>query len=57
MRTVKSKGERLNWPLLSDMQKVNSKEILLNLRGRVLSESELSKRKGHSFQNHKLLVP
>ena len=57
MGTVKSKGERLNWPLVSETKNINSKEMLANVKGRVLSEDDLIKRRGQSLYNNTILVP
>jgi hypothetical protein len=56
-RTKKSKGERLNWAFASDGKLINTKTLLENVKGRILTDSDLNERRGKSFDTSKVLVP
>ena len=57
MGNVKSKGERLNWPFVSEIRKVDTRTLFNSVKGKVLSQEEVDELRGNSFNANKLLVP
>ena len=47
----KSKGERLNWELISNQKRINVKEFFNKINGKIITEDELKDRKGVNDNN------